>query len=118
MFWRVSPSTKPGPPQVLGLAGHELRWRLLTELVRSDRQVRELTERLSQPQSLVSYHLGRLRAAGLVASRRSSADRRGARNLIGVVCMQEVFLHATAPPATRLGTFPPRAPGFVRGARW
>ena len=66
------------PPGFLRLAGHPLRWRLLTELARGDRQVRELTERLGQAQSLVSYHLGQLRAGGLVSARRSSADRRDA----------------------------------------
>jgi ArsR family transcriptional regulator, arsenate/arsenite/antimonite-responsive transcriptional repressor / arsenate reductase (thioredoxin) len=64
------------PPDVLALAGHGLRWRLLSELSHSDRQVRELTGLVGEPQSLVSYHLGRLRAGGLVAMRRSSADRR------------------------------------------
>ena len=66
------------PPGFLRLAGHPLRWRLLTELARSDRQVRELRDLLGQPQSLVSYHLGQLRAGGLVSARRSSADRRDA----------------------------------------
>ena len=66
------------PPGFLRLAGHPLRWRLLDELARSDRQVRELTDLIGQPQSLVSYHLGRLRAGGLVSARRSSADRRDA----------------------------------------
>ena len=66
------------PPGFLRLAGHPLRWRLLTELARSDRQVRELTDLTGQPQSLVSYHLGRLRTGGLVSARRSSADRRDA----------------------------------------
>src|ERR1700741_5377552 len=65
-------------PGFLRLAGHPLRWRLLTELARSDRQVRELTGRLGQAQSLISYHLGQLRAGGLVSVRRSSADRRDA----------------------------------------
>ena len=63
-------------PGFLRLAGHPLRWRLLTELARTDRQVRELTGLLGQPQSLVSYHLGQLRAGGLVSARRSSADGR------------------------------------------
>jgi ArsR family transcriptional regulator, arsenate/arsenite/antimonite-responsive transcriptional repressor / arsenate reductase (thioredoxin) len=58
-------------------AGHPLRWQLLAELASSDRHVRELTELLGRPQSLVSYHLGRLRADGLVSARRSSADGRG-----------------------------------------
>ncbi len=50
----------PSPPSLLQLVGHPLRWRLLRELARSDRQVRELTALLGQPQSLVSYHLARL----------------------------------------------------------
>ena len=66
------------PPSFLRLAGHPLRWRLLRELARSDRQVRELTELVGQPQSLVSYHLGRLLQGGLVRTRRSAADRRDA----------------------------------------
>jgi len=64
------------PPPFLRLAGHPLRWRLLSELARSDRPVRELTGLLGEPQSLVSYHLGRLRDAEVVTVRRSTADRR------------------------------------------
>jgi ArsR family transcriptional regulator, arsenate/arsenite/antimonite-responsive transcriptional repressor / arsenate reductase (thioredoxin) len=64
------------PPAFLDLAGHPVRWRLLGELARSDRQVHELTALVGQPQSLVSYHLGRLRQANLVTARRSTADRR------------------------------------------
>ena len=63
-------------PAFLRAAGHPVRWRLLAELAASDRQVHELTERVAQPQNLVSYHLGQLRKAGLVAARRSSADGR------------------------------------------
>jgi protein-tyrosine-phosphatase/DNA-binding transcriptional ArsR family regulator len=66
------------PPGFLRVAGHPLRWRLLGELARSDRQVTELTRLTGRPQSLVSYHLGRLRADGLVTARRSSADGREA----------------------------------------
>ena len=40
--------------------------------------VHELTGLVGEPQSLVSYHLGRLRDARLVSARRSSADRRDA----------------------------------------
>ena len=47
-----------------GWPGDPLRWRLLSELARSDRRVGELTALVGQPQNLVSYHLGRLRAAG------------------------------------------------------
>jgi ArsR family transcriptional regulator, arsenate/arsenite/antimonite-responsive transcriptional repressor / arsenate reductase (thioredoxin) len=63
--------------EFLRLAGDPLRWRLLTELARSDLHVQELTGLLDRPQNLVSYHLGKLRSAGLVSARRSSADARG-----------------------------------------
>lgn len=71
-------------PEFLQLAGHPLRWLLLTELARSDRTVHELTKLIGEPQSLVSYHLGKLRAAGLVSTRRSSADRRDAYYAVDV----------------------------------
>ena len=64
------------PPVVLRLVGHPLRWRLLSELARSDRRVRELRALVGEPQSLVSYHLGQLREARLVRTRRSSFDAR------------------------------------------
>jgi ArsR family transcriptional regulator, arsenate/arsenite/antimonite-responsive transcriptional repressor / arsenate reductase (thioredoxin) len=64
------------PPELLQLAGHPLRWRLLSELARSDRVVSELTGLVGEPQNLVSYHLGKLRDGRLVSARRSSADRR------------------------------------------
>jgi protein-tyrosine-phosphatase len=68
--------TDTAPPPFVQLAGDPLRWRLLRELTSSDRRVRELVEAVEQPQNLVSYHLGRLRTAGLVTSRRSSFDGR------------------------------------------
>ena len=58
---RMSGPQDMAPPGFLRLAGHPLRWRLLSELARSDRQVRELKALLDQPQNLVSYHLARLR---------------------------------------------------------
>jgi protein-tyrosine-phosphatase/DNA-binding transcriptional ArsR family regulator len=54
------------------------RWRLMTELARSDLRVNELTSLVGEPQNLVSYHLRELREAGLVSSRRSSYDGRDA----------------------------------------
>src|SRR5512138_614305 len=60
----------------LQLAGHELRWKLLEGLARSDRTVQELTGLVGEPQNLVSYHLAKLREGRLVSARRSSADRR------------------------------------------
>ncbi|MFC6015815.1 MarR family transcriptional regulator [Plantactinospora solaniradicis] len=72
----MSPETPVTPPTVLRLTGHPVRWQLLSELARSDRQVRELGELIGQRQSLTSYHLGQLREGGLVTMRRSSADKR------------------------------------------
>ena len=72
----TSTDTLSKSPIFLRMAGHPIRWRLLTELGRSDRKVRELTEVLGEPQSLVSYHLGQLRAGGLVSMRRSASTRR------------------------------------------
>jgi ArsR family transcriptional regulator, arsenate/arsenite/antimonite-responsive transcriptional repressor / arsenate reductase (thioredoxin) len=63
-------------PPFLRLAGHPLRWRLMSELARSDRRVGELCELAGRQQSLVSYHLRRLRDGGLVSVRRSTADGR------------------------------------------
>jgi protein-tyrosine-phosphatase/DNA-binding transcriptional ArsR family regulator len=64
------------PPTFLRLAGHPLRWQLLSELARSDRRVGELCELAGRQQSLVSYHLRQLRDGGLVSLRRSAADGR------------------------------------------
>jgi len=66
----------PAPPAFVQLVAHPVRWRLLRELSRSDRAVRELTERVGEPQNLVSYHLRRLRDGSLVCARRSAADGR------------------------------------------
>src|SRR5919205_4358916 len=63
-------------PPFLRLAGHPLRWQLMSELARSDRRVGELCELADRRQSLVSYHLRRLRDGGIVSMRRSAADGR------------------------------------------
>src|SRR5439155_17207152 len=72
----MGPGTQPAPPPFARMAADPLRWRLLRELSRSDRRVRELVALPGQPQSLVSYHLAQLRASGLVRARRSSFDGR------------------------------------------
>ena len=65
-----------GLPAFVRLGSHPLRWRLMRELVQSDRAVRELMTLVDEPQSLVSYHLRLLREGGLVTARCSSADGR------------------------------------------
>lgn len=64
------------PPALFGVCAEPVRWAVLCELARSDRQVDELVTALGRPQNLVSYHLGKLRQAGLVSARRSSHDGR------------------------------------------
>jgi protein-tyrosine-phosphatase/DNA-binding transcriptional ArsR family regulator len=81
MYSQTMPSTISSdapttPPAFLRLTGHPVRWTLLGELARSDRQVRELAALVGQRQSLTSYHLSQLRDGGLVTVRRSSADKR------------------------------------------
>ncbi|HZP31131.1 MAG TPA: ArsR family transcriptional regulator [Acidimicrobiia bacterium] len=73
---RDAASATTGPPLVYQLVAHPIRWKLLRELAHSDHAVHELTRLLGERQSLVSYHLHRLRAAELVRTRRSAADGR------------------------------------------
>jgi protein-tyrosine-phosphatase/DNA-binding transcriptional ArsR family regulator len=88
---RPSVVTEVSPPAFLRLAGEPVRWRLLSELARSDRRVGELTTLVGQPQNAVSYHLGRLRAGGLVSMRRSSADGRDSYYRIELVRCGELL---------------------------
>jgi ArsR family transcriptional regulator, arsenate/arsenite/antimonite-responsive transcriptional repressor / arsenate reductase (thioredoxin) len=104
-----------GPPAFLQLAGHPLRWRLLSDLARSDLRVHELTALAGQPQNAVSYHLARLRAAGLVTMHRSSADRRDSYYRIDLArcgdllaatahALHPGLLPALPPPAAHAGS--------------
>ena len=63
-------------PDVLGVLAHDLRWTIVGLLVPGDLRTSELVSRTGQAPSLVSYHLARLRDAGLVSARRSTADAR------------------------------------------
>jgi len=63
-------------PPVLGMLAHDLRWAIVGLLVPGDLRTGEIVARTGQAPSLVSYHLARLRDAGLVSVRRSTADGR------------------------------------------
>lgn len=92
-------TSRPGeasPPPFLQLAGHPLRWRLLSELARSDRRVGELCELAAQRQSLVSYHLRQLRDGGLVSARRSIADGRDTYYVLDLARCGELLVSAGA----------------------
>jgi ArsR family transcriptional regulator, arsenate/arsenite/antimonite-responsive transcriptional repressor / arsenate reductase (thioredoxin) len=97
------------PPNFLRLAGHPVRWRLLSELAHSDLRVGELCGRLELPQNLVSYHLGRLRAEGVVSRRRSTADGRDSYYLLELDRFGELLAGAGSAlhPGLRLAPAPP-----------
>jgi len=104
-------SVEDAPPRFLRLAGHPLRWRLLSELARSDRRVGELCELAGRRQSLVSYHLRQLRDGGLVSLRRSAADGRDTYYVVDLARCGELLANAgvalhpglapTTPPRVR-----------------
>jgi ArsR family transcriptional regulator, arsenate/arsenite/antimonite-responsive transcriptional repressor / arsenate reductase (thioredoxin) len=101
------------PPRFLHLAANPLRWRLLSELARSDRRVGELCELAGRRQSLVSYHLRRLRDGGLVSLRRSAADGRDTYYVLDLARCGELLAGAGVALHPALA---PAAPPDVRGA--
>ena len=111
-FGRVASSSVSAPPPFVRLAGHPLRWRLLGELARSDRRVRELMTLVDQPQSLVSYHLGRLRDGRLVRARRSTFDGRDAYYCLDLEYCADALAGAglALHPGLRLAPSPAAAP--------
>jgi protein-tyrosine-phosphatase/DNA-binding transcriptional ArsR family regulator len=104
--------TQSAPPPFARMVAHPLRWRLVSELARSDRRVRELVMLIDQPQNLVSYHLGQLRAGGLVGARRSSFDGRDSYYYLDLArCAQSLAATGAAlHPGLRLNPAPPPAP--------
>ena len=104
------------PPPVLQLAGHPLRWRLLSELARSDLRVGELCELARRRQSLVSYHLRRLRDGGLVSARRSLADGRDSYYVLELARCGELLAGAGASLHPGLATTVGLHAGGGRGA--
>jgi ArsR family transcriptional regulator, arsenate/arsenite/antimonite-responsive transcriptional repressor / arsenate reductase (thioredoxin) len=104
------------PPEFLQLAGHPLRWRLLSELARSDRTVRELTALVGEAQNLVSYHLAKLRDAGLVSPRRSTADGRDSYYAVDLARIGELLSSAGGSLHPGLSLSPP-PPADAKGAK-
>ncbi|ADJ45110.1 ArsR family transcriptional regulator [Amycolatopsis mediterranei S699] len=102
------------PPAFVRLAAHPLRWALLTALAGGDLRVRELVERVGEPQNLVSYHLRLLRGGGLVTAARSSFDGRDSYyhldldRCAGALAEAGAALHPTLDPAPRPQVPPPR----------
>lgn len=99
------------PPPFVRLASHPVWWRLLRELVESDRAVRELTTLVDEPQNLASYHLRLLREGGLVTSRRSSADGRDSYYAIDLVACRNALQSTGSALHPAIGIL--RAGGFL-----
>src|SRR5258708_1912851 len=105
------------PPGFLQLAGHPVRWRLLSELARSDRRGGGMTRPGGRAPKAGSYNLGRLRAGGLVSMHRSSADRRDAYYRIELSrCAELLAAAADALHPRLLAALPPAVPGAGRQA--
>ncbi|GAA2439762.1 ArsR family transcriptional regulator [Actinomadura vinacea] len=104
-------SSSQATPAFVRLAGHPLRWRLLTELAVGDLRVRELMALVQAPQNLVSYHLRLLRKGGLVTATRSSFDGRDSYYRLDLDhCAQALAATGAAlHPALRSVTAPPDA---------
>jgi len=85
-------------PPVLGALSHDLRWTIVSMLVPGDLRVSEIVSRTGQAPSLVSYHLARLREAGLVSARRSAADGRDSYHSLDLDALGQ----AVAAVATRI----------------
>lgn len=82
------------PPKVLKLAGHPVRWSILTCLARSDYRVQEFVTFFQFPQNLVSYYLRLLRIGKLVTERKSSADERSIYYSLDVEQFRSLYLLA------------------------
>jgi ArsR family transcriptional regulator, arsenate/arsenite/antimonite-responsive transcriptional repressor / arsenate reductase (thioredoxin) len=121
LFHQIQLMYRPGmasePPVFVRLAAHPLRWSLLTALAGGDLRVRELVERVGEPQNLVSYHLRLLRDGGLVTATRSSFDGRDSYyhldldRCAGALAETGTALHPTLDPTLRPEVPPP--PGRV-----
>lgn len=66
----------PRAPALLRVLAHDLRWAIVRLLAQGDMRVREVVAATGEAPNLITYHLGQLRAAGLVSVRRSTADGR------------------------------------------
>ena len=83
------------PLGLLKLLAHDIRWRILVLLARSDYCVQDITRLVAEPQNLVSYHLRRLRGQGIVNERRSTADSRDIYYSLDLGALQTLYF-ATA----------------------
>lgn len=93
------------------LLADDVRWHLLEQLARSDRKVHELVASSGRPQNLISYHLARLRRAGLVTQRRSSADARDLYYQLDLDRFTDLYAGAAAGVQPAFALLGSRGPG-------
>lgn len=82
------------PPPLFSLLSEPIRWQLVAALGQGDWLVQELAIKVRQPLNLLSYHLGKLKAAGVVRERRSSLDRRARYCSLDVGRLQDLYAQA------------------------
>ena len=105
------------PEQFLRVIGDPHRWQLIQALAGGDHRVGELVDRVGCRQNLVSYHLRELRDAGLLTSRRSSADGRDTYYLLDLDRFGQLLssVGSSLHPGLRLEQ--PPAPTALTGRR-
>ncbi|MEP6776361.1 MAG: ArsR family transcriptional regulator [Chloroflexota bacterium] len=81
-------------PYVLKMLAHDLRWRAISALARSDYRVQELVSLLKEPHNVLSYHLRRLRDGKIVQERRSAADARDVYYSLDHSKIRDLYLFA------------------------
>ncbi|MCU0511113.1 MAG: helix-turn-helix domain-containing protein, partial [Anaerolineae bacterium] len=106
--------TAEGPPEVIRLLAHDVRWRIMQALAAGDYRVQELVNQVQEPVNLVSYHLKKLRAEALVTVRRSEADGRDSYYSLDLDHLREQMQAAAAALHPALAV---AAPATVRPAR-
>jgi len=70
----LDPGVLAEAAEMVRVLGHPVRLRIVELLESGEQTVTQLRESLDAPQALVSQQLARMRAAGIVAGRRSGAN--------------------------------------------
>src|SRR6266487_3738821 len=92
-------------PDFLKLLAHDVRWKILSVLARSDFCVQELVRLLDYPQNLVSYHLRRLREQDIITERRSSADGRDIYYSLDLDTLHRLYVSSAGSHPSKLHPF-------------
>ncbi len=105
------------PDVFIQLLAHDLRWQMVRALSEGDYRVQELVTLVNAPMNLVSYHLKKLRDAGLVSTRRSEADSRDVYYSLDLARLQTLYQAAGAALHPALASVPAAVPQPVPSQR-